>query len=277
MIEQRLPEFNQVTSAKTSQLKIPKYDLTLKALELRLTNITKAQINEVRLKLGTSPRSALSGIQLQTYNDYLGLASDPLHLTWNFSERDGKDIISEEIGGWDLTKLDDDLYLEVDLASGLSSPGMYAMAWFTPPQGADASKGQLVQKFVRVAFNASAIGNTRNQMPFDPKGAIVKRALVTYTGTDWTPSADGNTNKFEVKKNGGVVWEPVCSDARYFQTRYRKVPQSKALIADFMLDNNLSGALRTADAKSIEWNLFQTAADTGVVTIFDLLDKPYNL
>lgn len=278
MINQRLPEFNQVAAGKTSQLKIPKYDLTLKAIELRLGGaFTKANISEMRLKLGTSPRSSVSGAQLDMMNSYSAKTTDALHLTWDFSERDAKDIIAEEVGGWDLSKLDDDLYLEVDIASAAVAPTMFAMAWFTPPQGTDKTKGQLVQKYVRVAFNASATGQARNQLPFDPKGAIVKRAFFTYTGTDWTPSADGNTNKVEVKKNGGVIWEPTCTEARFFQQRYRKVPQSKVLVADFMIDNNLSGALRSADAKALEWNLFQTAADTGVVAIFDCLDKPYNL
>lgn len=278
MINQRLPEFNQVSAGKTSQLKIPKYDLTLKGIELRLGGtFTKAHITEMRLKLGTSPRSSISGAQLDMMNSYLSKAGDAIHIPWDFSERDAKDIIAEEIGGWDLSKLADDLYLEVDISSAAVAPTMYAMAWFTPPQGDDPKAGQLVQKYVRVSFNASATGNARNQLPFDPKGAIVKRAFITYTGTDWTPSADGNTNKLEVKKNGGVIWEPTCTDARYFQQRYRKVPQSKVLVADFMLDNNLSGALRSSDAKALEWNLFQTAADTGVVAIFDVLDKPYNL
>ena len=278
MIEQRLPEFNQVTAGKTSQLPIPKYDLTLKAIELRMggTTFRYSDISEIRFKLGTSPRWSISGTQLASILGYKTQALDGLHLPIDFSEREGKDIIAEEVGGWDLTKLSDQLFLEVDIASTASAPSMYAQAWFTPPQGADASKGQLVQKYVRWTQQLNATGNTRNQLNFDPKGAIIKRAFYFYGGTDWTPSADGNLNKIEVKKNGGTVFDQTCFDARYSQVRYRHNPQSKIFVVDFMIDNNLSGALRTADAKALEQNLFVTAADQ-VTAIYDVLDKPYNL
>jgi hypothetical protein len=72
------------------------------------------------------------------------------------------------------------------------------------------------------------------------------------------------------------VWEPFDSDARYTQLRYKHFPQSKMYVVDFIIDNNLSGALKSADAKALEWNIFVTAADT-ITAIFDVLDLPYNL
>jgi hypothetical protein len=180
-----------------------------------------------------------------------------------------------------MSKLADDLYLEVDVSGAAVGPTLYVMGYFTPPQG-DVKQGdpnsyqQLVQKYVRVNFQANGTGGTRNQLPFDPKGAIVKRAFVNYTGTDWTTSADGNLTKIEAKKNGGVVHELGCLDNRFVQQVYRKTPQSKYYVVDFIPDNNLSGALRSADAKAMEWNCFLTAADN-LTAVFDVLDKPYNL
>ncbi|SRR6266567_2857544 len=280
MIHNRLPEFNQVSAGKTSQLRIPAYQLTLKRMQLRFggTLMNAGLINEIRLKLGTSTRWSASGAQLLGINGYKAIAAGALFLPLDFSERDFRSILGEEIGGWDLALLNDPLYLEVDIGAGASAPTMYANAWFTPPQ-IDPNKkdqGQLVQKYVRATFQANAIGNTRNQLPFDPKGALIKRVFLTYTGTDHTPSADGNLNKLEVKKNGGVVWEQTCLDARESQFEYDKVPQSKTYVADFTLDNNLSGALKTADAQALEFNAFLTAADQ-ITAIFDVLDKPYNL
>lgn len=278
MINNRLPEFNQVAAGKTSQLKIPKYDLTLKEMELRLggTTNTLALLDEIRLKIGTVTRWSVKGPQLQQILGYKGLMQDPLQVPIQFSERDMKDIIAEEVGGWDMTKIPDDIYLEVDINAAAVAPTMYARGWFTPPQGLDRTVQKLVQKYVRAQFQASAIGNTRNQLVFNPMGALVKRGFFQYTGTDWSPTTDGNLNKIEVKKNGGVVWEPFDSDARYTQLRYKHFPQSKMYVVDFIIDNNLSGALKSADAKALEWNIFVTAADT-ITAIFDVLDLPYNL
>lgn len=284
MINNRLPEFNQVTAGRTSQLKIPKYALTLKGLELRLggTTFTKALISEVRMKIGTAVRSAISGAQLDLVNSYRGIASDALHLPLDFSEATFKDIVAEEIGGWDLTKISDDVYLEVDISSSASSPTMYALAWFTSPQGGRTVNGQPsaqpIQKYVRANYQAPATGGARNALPFDPKGALIKRIYMQYAaGSDWTVAANGNFSKLEVKKNGGVVWELECLDARYEQVRYKHVPQSRLYVVDFVIDNNLSGALRTADAAALEFNAFVTAAETQVTAIFDVLDLPYNL
>jgi hypothetical protein len=130
-------------------------------------------------------------------------------------------------------------------------------------------------KPIKSDVNAAIAGNV-NSLPFDPKGAIVQRAYFSYLGTDWTTTADGNVNRIIVKKNGLTVSEMGCYDARFVQQEYRKVPQSRLHVVDFIVDNNLSGALVTEDAKALEWNLFPTAADT-VTAYFEVLDKPYNL
>jgi len=285
MFNNRLPEFNQVTAGKTSLLKIPKYALTLKGLKLRLggTTFLKSHITELRLKIGSTTRSAISGAQLDAINSYKALAQDPLHLYWMLSERDAKDIIAEESGGWDMRKIPDDIYLEADISSSASAPSLYALAWFTPPQGplTDAKGnqvGQLIQKYVRASFQAPSTGVTRNAFPWDPKGAIIKRLFLQYAaGSDWTLSTNGNFTKLEVKKNGGVVWELECADARYDQVTYKHVPQSRLYVVDFILDNNASGALRTSDASALEFNAFVTAAETSVTMIADVIDAPYNL
>jgi hypothetical protein len=160
---------------------------------------------------------------------------------------------------------------------------MYCLGWLTPPQGPKTdAKGnpavQPVQKFIRANFQAPATGNARNAFPWDPKGSLIKRLFLQYSaGNDWTPTANGNLVKLEVKKNGGVVWELECCDARFDQVRYRHVPQSRLYVVDFIDDNNLSGALRTADATALEFNAFVTTAETQVTMIADVLDLPYNL
>jgi len=277
MINQRLPEFNVVAAGRTSLLPIPRYALTLKEMELRLGGtMSIALIDEIRLKIGTSTRWSIKGTHLAAINAYKEIAASPLHVPILFSERDGKNIVEEEAGGWDLSKLPDQAFLEIDINAAAVNPTMYAMGWFTPPQGSDKSRGQVIQKYVKAVFQANVTGAARNQLAFDPKGALVKRAFFFYTGADFSPTTDGNLFKLEVKKNGGVVWEPTCLDARFSQVRYKHVPQSKLLVVDFIVDNNLSGALRSSDARALEWNAFVTAVDV-ITAVFDVLDRPNNL
>ena len=68
----------------------------------------------------------------------------------------------------------------------------------------------------------------------------------------------------------------LSTDNKFLQQEYRKVPQSGMFTVDLTFDNNLSGALVTADAAAIEFAPTFIAADSGVV-LFEVLDAPYNL
>ena len=80
-----------------------------------------------------------------------------------------------------------------------------------------------------------------------------------------------------MKKNGlTIVGELADVDARFMQSEYRKVPQSKMHVVDFCFDNNISGAVKTADAQSLEILATFAAADSGAMMV-EVLDAPYNL
>ena len=68
----------------------------------------------------------------------------------------------------------------------------------------------------------------------------------------------------------------MSTDNKFLQQEYRKVPQSGMFVVDLTFDNNLSGALVTADAAALELSPTFLAADSGVVLI-EVLDAPYNL
>jgi hypothetical protein len=112
---------------------------------------------------------------------------------------------------------------------------------------------------------------------YNPHGALVQRLYVFYTGTDWTASADGNVKQIRVKKNAVPVFDEVnCLDNRFIQQEYRKTPQSRCFVVDFVVDNNASGALVTADAKSLVIQANLTAADT--LTVYaEIMAKPYSV
>lgn len=268
MILQKLPPFVNVVATGVATLRIPKYAMTLTRLVLRLggTAFTKAMITDIKLKLGVRTVYNITGSKLDAINKYKGLFDHANFLTLDFGERDAPTLQGKEIGGYDLSVLDD-LTVEITIA-GATAPTLEATGFFTPPQGND-----LIHKILY--FPASTAVAGKFPINFNAMGALIKRVHFFYSGTDWAAGADGNLNRLEVKKNGLQVWDMSCLDARFVEQEYRKVPQTKQYVYDPILDNNANGYLVTADAKSLEFNTYLTAADSVNVYV-EMLDKPYN-
>lgn len=282
MIKVRLPDFANVVEGGTATLKVPRYLLTLQRIMLRLggTAFDATDVSFIRLKIGArtvwsveTQGSRSGGTYLDLMNKYRGITGSALHLVIDLAERDFASVVAREIGGIDLSKLAEDVYIEVGI-SGSTAPTMYAVGYFTAPQGESDDPRQLMKKLVSVPFSFSAAG--RFLLPFEPKGALLQRVHVFYGGTDWSSSADGNISKIEVKKNGLIVFDPPALDNRYGQTEYGKVPAAKSFTVDFVEDNNPGGALVTADARTLEFTCTLGASDSGIA-YFEVLDPPNNL
>lgn len=282
MINLRLPDFQPVVAGQTAMLKIPRYALTLGRLMLRLGGtFTKAQIEKVTMKLGTRPVYAVdtagalaAGTIIDMMNKYKGIFDQATHLTIDFFERDFLTIAAREIGGYDMSKMSDDLYLEIKINSAAVNPTLYAIGFFTPPQGKDIEETQLVQKVVAQPYSFNTGG--RYPVNFDPKGALIKRIYTTFAGSDGSATVEQYVSKFEVIKNRNAVHELSSTDNKFLQKEYQKVPQAQMHIVDFCVDNNLSGALVTADARSLEFLPTLQGAESGVL-LFEVLDVPANL
>ncbi|MBN9407624.1 MAG: hypothetical protein J0H69_00615 [Burkholderiales bacterium] len=282
MFNQRLPDFQPVVAGNTATVKVPRYALTLNRVLLRLggTTFTKAHITKIEVKIGSRPvwvcdavGALAGGTILDMVNKYKGIFDQATNLTIDLTERDFMTIAAREVGGIDMSKLSDDIYINITIGAA-TAPTMYGTMFLTPPQGRDIEESQLIQKLVPVNYSYATGG--RFTIPFEPKGALIKRMYATFTGTNGTATTEQNIAKIEVKKNGYILHELVSTDNKFTQQEYRKVPQSGMHVVDFCFDNNLSGAVVTADAASLEFALTLTAADSGVV-LFEVLDAPYNL
>jgi hypothetical protein len=269
MITQPLPPFLNVVASGVATLRVPKYEMTLNRIILTLggTTFTKAMITDIKLKLGVRTVYNITGSRLDAINKYKGIFDAAGFLTVDFTERDAPDIKGKEIGGYDLATLKDDLTVEVTIA-GATAPTLTADAMLTPSQG-----NPLIHKILY--FPASSAVAGKFPANFNPMGALIKRVHFFYGGTDWTGTANGNVNRVEVKKNGLVIWDLSCLAARFIQQEYRKVPQSRLYVYDPIVDNNANGYLVTADARSLEFNTFLTAADSLNMYV-EMLDAPYN-
>ncbi|TAH10519.1 MAG: hypothetical protein EAZ11_12300 [Curvibacter sp.] len=283
MFSQRLADFSPIAPGQVATVKVPRYALTFNRLMLRLggTTFTKALISKIEIMIGTrrvylidSVGALAAGTILDMINRYRGVFDQATNLTIDFTERDFLTIAAREIGGIDMSKITDDVYVNITIAGGAVAPTLYANAFYTPPQGRDIEDTQLIQKLVTIPYSFANGG--RQQITFDPKGALIKRIYATFTGSNGTATAESNLSRFEVRKNSNALFELLSTDNKFLQQEYRKVPQSGMFVVDLVFDNNLSGALVTADAAALEFAPTFTAADNGVM-IFEVLDAPYNL
>ncbi|MBK6403207.1 MAG: hypothetical protein IPP18_17970 [Rhodocyclaceae bacterium] len=271
MILQQMPPFLNVVASGVATLRIPRYAMTLTRLVLRLggTTFTKAMIADIKIKIGPRTVWNCTGPRIDAINAYKGVATGTNFLTIDFTERDATgDVRPKEVGGFDLTTMNDDVTVEVTIA-GATAPALSAIAFMTPPQG-----NPLIQKLVYVPASSAVAGKFPVQI--FPRGALIKRVHFFYGGTDWGAAANGNMNRLEVKKSGLVIWDAECLEARFMQGEYRKVPQSKLYVYDPIMDNNVSGLVTTADAASMEFNAYLAAADT-LNCYVELLDLPGNI
>lgn len=283
MYHQRLPDFYPVAAGQVASIKIPRYALTLNRIVLRMggTTFLKGNIQKIEIKIGTRPvwvidtvGALAAGTILDMINKYKGIFDQATNLSIDLTERDFLTIAAKEIGGIDMSKLSDDVYVNITIAGTAVAPTLYGYMFLTPPQGKDIEDGQLIQKIVAIPYSYANGG--RQLISFDPKGALLKRIYTTFTGSNGTATTESNLSKFEVKKNGYTLFELVSTDNKFLQQEYRKVPQSGMYVTDLTFDNNLSGALVTADAAALEFAPTFTAADSGVM-LFEVLDAPYNL
>lgn len=280
-ILQKIGPFSNVVAGGVAVLRVPRYKMTLTRLVLGLggTTFTRSHIADIKVKLGVRTVyqvAASAGKQggdiLDIINSYKGIQNNSKFLTLDFTERDAPDIIGKEIAGYDMAVLPDEITVEVTILGTAVAPTLEATAFLTPSQGDKA--GGYINK---VLYVPSASGGASGKWPvlINPMGALVKRVFFCYAGADWGASANGNLNRLEVKKSGLVVWDMSCLDARFVQSEYRKVPQSKVYVYDPIVDNNQSAALVTVDATALEFNTYLTASDT-LAAYVELIDKPYN-
>ena len=269
MIQQQLPPFLNVVASGIATMQIPRYALTLNRIVLRLggTTFTKAMVTDIKIKMGVRTVYQISGTNLDKMNKYKGIYDQANFLTLDFTERDAPTLPGQQLGGYDMTQYSDQITLEVTIA-GATAPTLSASAWMSPPQG-----NALIEKLLYIPASASAGGKFPIQI--NARGALIKRVWAFFAGSNGNTTTDGNVNRFEVKKNGIVIFDSTDVEARFTQQEYRKVPQTGLYCVDFLVDNNASSMLKTSDATALEFNPYLTAADTLNVYV-ELIDHAYN-
>lgn len=240
-------------------------------LEMGGTALTAAMLSLIKLKANGKVVMEGSGAQFGVLNAYRGDAGDPAFLDLQFADRTGMAEIDRMVGAFDSSVGIANITAEVTIA-GATAPTLKDIIYESARQqsagGGSAAYASVMAKVLRYPFATSVGGQLPITVPFGPQnGAVIKRAHVFHTG-----GVIGAT----VKQDGLVLHESTTAENEREQKAWGRVPQLNVYTIDFVLDGNVSKALDTRDAKSLEWLLTLQAADNGFMVV-EYLDALGNL
>lgn len=240
-------------------------------LELGGTALTKAMITLLKLKANGKVFLECDASTLDKLNAYRGRAVSANFLDIYFKENRGLTEFDRMVGAFDTTQGINNITAEVTIA-GATAPTLQSILSETAAQksqtGAAAPFAGVMHKLLRYPFNTSVGGTLPVSLPFGPvNGAVIKRIHVAH---------GGNVTGMKVKQDGLVLHESIQAENAYEQTQWGLVPQTNIYTVDFVIDGDMSKAFDTRDAKSVEWLLTLSAADSGYIYV-EYLDTLGNL
>lgn len=252
-----LPFSNVVASGVATASITPGRTIERIVLALGGTTFTKAMLTLIKLKANGKVFFEGSASQIDKLNKYRGIADDAAFLSLDFTEIKGRDKLDQMVGAFDTSNGISNITMECTIA-GATAPtlGMYLVE-----SGAQNGPYQPVMtKLLRYPFSTSVGGTLPVVLPFGgQQGAVIKRVHVDQT--------TGNMTGLVVKQDGLVIHETVAALNTFVAEEHGKVPQTNWYTADFIVDGNQGGALDTRNAKSMEWLLTLSAADSGYILV----------
>ncbi|AKN65857.1 hypothetical protein G5B88_11965 [Herbaspirillum seropedicae] len=282
MINYPLQQPVNVAPGAISTLTIPTGgSQTLVGIKLRLSGTTfdKTKVDKVKVKIGPRLIWDLTMDQLNKINNYKGNADNAAYIYLDFTERDQAIFPVKEIGGIDLlaAMAIGNVIVEVTINAAAVAPKIDAVGYFEPSQG-----NPFVLKYLNYPASTAVAG--KFTLPLSFRGALLKRTLHFYTGTNFSATTDGNINRIEVKKNGAVVFDQTCRDARFDQVQQKKTPQAQTFVVDYIIDNNHDAQMTTISKSAggaqvfdtFEVNAYLTASDS-IQTVVEAIDVINNL
>lgn len=259
LLVKNLPFLNVVADGVAS-LQLP-CSMTYERIVLVLggTAFTKAMMTDIKVKLNGKVIIQTTGSRLDAINKYKGIFDAAGFLTIDFTEVKARDEVGQSIGAI-TTAGQSNFTIEVTIA-GATAPTLESYSIQSGPRTLG-----VIEKILHYPVTFSAGGKFPIQLPYGKSGgALFKRVFLhgaTVTG-------------LEVKKNGLVIHDSVTAINEFIQKEYGRVPQANVYTFDSIVEGNLSQALVTADASSMEWNVTVSGAGTIDVQV-EMLDQLAN-
>jgi hypothetical protein len=246
---------------------------TLENFQIKLggTALTKAMLSAVKLKANGKVIFEGTGTQIEKINAYRGLVGNAAFLDVLFTDPTMLSELDRQVGAFDTTMGIANITSEVTIA-GATAPVLTPILVESSAQKTASGDAQpyapLLSKLLSYPFSIATGGQLPVTVPFGPQhGAIIKRLHVFH---------NGNMTGATVKQDGLVIHESLKAENEYMQTMNKKVPQANCYTIDFVIDGNIRKALDTRDARSLEWLLSFSAADSGSILV-EYLDTLGNL
>lgn len=244
---------------------------TLENLTLKLGGtFTKAMITLIKVKANGRTLIEASGTELDKIAAYRGVVNSAAFLDVSFQDDMMATALDKSVTAFDTSNGVQNITTEITIA-GATAPTLTPIVVESAAQkdrsGNAAPFAALVGKVLRYPFSMATGGTLPVVVPFGPgSGAIIKRLHVFNT----------NMTGATVKQDGMIVHESLTAENSNSQTRVGRVPQAGVYTIDFVSDGNIRNALDTRDARSLEWLLTFSAADSGMILV-EYLDALGNL
>ncbi|KQQ97424.1 major capsid protein P2 [Massilia sp. Leaf139] len=266
--------FSNVVAAGTATNNIM-VGRTLENFQLKLggTALTKAMITLFRMKANGKTIIEGTGTEIDKLNAYRGTGTTNVKfLDIFFADYSLNNELDRQVGSLDTNVGIANLTTEVTIAGATApvlTPILSESGSQKSRQGEFLPFAGLLSKVLRYPYNIANGGKLPVTVPFGPQnGAIIKRLHIVSNSNVVT----GVT----VKQDSLVVHESVKDENEFMQTRHGRVPQANMYTVDFVVDGDIKKALDTRDARSLEWLIDFSGADSGNILV-EYIDSLGNL
>jgi hypothetical protein len=261
---------NVVASGVATANVTPGRSIDTLTLKLGGTTFTKAMITLIKVKANGRTLVECSGTELDKINAYRGLVNGANYLDIPFFDEKMMDEYSKSVTSFDSSNGVGVITVEVTIA-GATAPTLQLILWQSAAtkdaSGNPSPIAGVIGKILRYPWAIANGGTLPITVPFGPQsGAYIKRLHVFNT----------NMTGINVKQDSMPIHESLAAENSNDQTKVGRVPQAGVYTIDFVQDGNVSKCLNTRDAKSLEWLMAFSAADSGNILV-EYMDALGNL
>ena len=254
----KLPPFENVAAGNTAIMpRIPQGE-SYEAIILKLggTSFTKAQIDNIRQRLGGKLITDITGSHLDAMNQFMGQTANAAYLAIHYSDPNARTINGENIGAIDTSDPYSSFNMEVDINAGATAPTLEAWGLVSPPKGGDNKR--VIKALLKNTETLGGAGTFNLNVPLGSKsGTLLKRLHLMHANiTAVTVRRDG----LDIQDQGenGIV--------QFLQNELTRVTQAGHLAYDPLFRDNQSNAVPTARGDgtpaSMEFKATASGADT---------------